>query len=65
MMTKGVMLVVEDRWVDETAQGRVGGVRWKDDGGLAEEQIKKGKGFKWEVNSVSELDLAIKRQFLI
>ena len=42
MMTKGVMLVVEDRWVDETAQGRVGGVRWKDDGGLAEEQIKKG-----------------------
>ena len=29
------------------------------------QKIKKGKGFKWEVNSVSELDLAIKRQFLI
>lgn len=40
-MTKRVMLLVEDSWVDKTAQGRVGGVRWKDDGGLAEEQLKK------------------------
>lgn len=29
------------------------------------QKIKKGKGFKWEVNRVSVLDLAIKRQFLI